>query len=403
MKSGAAEKKTMWERTSVQCLLRNKQSGGYYARFTVSGKQKWIALETDVFSVAKLRLGDKSAEIEKQRGTASHVAAGKATMGEIIDVYLSRTKANTDFRPATVTSRITAVKKLTKTWPDIRSMGPKQITPPAILEWVSRFKTEGTNFVPPGAKRARKGNSSTSVNRAVDTLRRLMDIAIEQGQIHSNPVLVRPPTGRLKKKVQQRKLALPSMSQVDKMLHAMENNGAAGGWGMEAADLCRFLMYSGARIGEVPLVTWGCVDWGRKQVRISGYKTETSDRLLPLFPALEKLLTRIIERRKSAARYAPEGKALLEPTDRILRLSECQKSIDAACQKSGVLRMTHHDFRHLFATVCIESGVDIPTVAGWLGHSDGGVLAMKTYGHLRREHSQAAALKVQFGDTVGSK
>jgi len=52
--------------------------------------------------------------------------------------------------------------------------------------------------------------------------------------------------------------------------------------------------------------------------------------------------------------------------------------------------------RHLFATRCIESSVDIPTVSRWLGHKDGGALAMKTYGHLRREHSIAQAQKVSF-------
>jgi hypothetical protein len=41
-------------------------------------------------------------------------------------------------------------------------------------------------------------------------------------------------------------------------------------------------------------------------------------------------------------------------------------------------------------------GVDIPTVAHWLGHSDGGALAMKVYGHLRREHSASMAQKVTF-------
>jgi hypothetical protein len=50
----------------------------------------------------------------------------------------------------------------------------------------------------------------------------------------------------------------------------------------------------------------------------------------------------------------------------------------------------------LFATRCIESGVDIPTVSRWLGYRDGGALAMKTYGHLRREHSIAQAQKVSF-------
>jgi integrase len=53
--------------------------------------------------------------------------------------------------------------------------------------------------------------------------------------------------------------------------------------------------------------------------------------------------------------------------------------------------------RHFFASVVIESGVDIPTLSRWLGHSDGGVLAQRVYGHLRQEHSQAMAQKVTFG------
>lgn len=44
--------------------------------------------------------------------------------------------------------------------------------------------------------------------------------------------------------------------------------------------------------------------------------------------------------------------------------------------------MTHHTLRHFFAASCIESDVDIPTIARRLGHEDGGTLAMRLYGHL---------------------
>ena len=50
----------------------------------------------------------------------------------------------------------------------------------------------------------------------------------------------------------------------------------------------------------------------------------------------------------------------------------------------------------MFATTCIEAGVDIPTVSRWLGHKDGGALAMKVYGHLRDEHSAAMAEKMNY-------
>ena len=81
---------------------------------------------------------------------------------------------------------------------------------------------------------------------------------------------------------------------------------------------------------------------------------------------------------------------------KLLRLAKEYGNVARACKEMGIPKLTHHDLRHLFATRCIESGVDIPTVSRWLGHKDGGALAMKTYGHLRNEHSQAMAQKVRF-------
>ena len=80
----------------------------------------------------------------------------------------------------------------------------------------------------------------------------------------------------------------------------------------------------------------------------------------------------------------------------VMRVHEAQKSLDRGLDATSLPRITHHDLRHYFATICIESAVDIPTVAKWLGHKDGGALAMKVYGHLRNEHSLAAASRVSF-------
>jgi integrase len=70
--------------------------------------------------------------------------------------------------------------------------------------------------------------------------------------------------------------------------------------------------------------------------------------------------------------------------------------MNRAARIAGMERITHHDLRHLFATRCTESGVDIQTVSRWLGHKDGGALAMRVYGHLCDEHSTAMAQKVSF-------
>jgi hypothetical protein len=111
-------------------------------------------------------------------------------------------------------------------------------------------------------------------------------------------------------------------------------------------------------------------------------------RTIPMISDVRVLLERIRSERS-------EKQWLDNP---VIGVQECQKSIDSACKKLGIPRFTHHDLRHLFATRCIESGVDIPTVSRWLGHKDGGALAMKTYGHLRDEHSTNMAQKVTYSD-----
>jgi len=156
------------------------------------------------------------------------------------------------------------------------------------------------------------------------------------------------------------------------------------------------MAYSGARISEAAITRWGDVDRAREQLRLHGTKSETSDRTIPMFPDLSTLLERIAERQKGAGHDAAPGGPRVNPKDLIFGIRECQKTIDGACKRLKIARVTHHDFRHCFATACIECGVDIPTVSRWMGHSDGGALAMKTYGHLRQDHSQAQAQKVRF-------
>lgn len=71
------------------------------------------------------------------------------------------------------------------------------------------------------------------------------------------------------------------------------------------------------------------------------------------------------------------------PADPISSVHDAKKCLATACRRLGYSHFTHHDFRHFFATTCIESGVDIPIVSRWLGHKDGGALAMRVYGQLR--------------------
>ena len=151
------------------------------------------------------------------------------------------------------------------------------------------------------------------------------------------------------------------------------------------------MAYGGLRKGEAAYVTWRDCDFTKGQIILRGPETGLKNRkagevrFVPMIADMRQLLERLRQERPDA-----------KPEDFVMEVRECQKAMDRAAKAIGIKRMTHHDLRHLFATVCIEAGTDIPTVSKWLGHKDGGALAMKVYGHLRDQHSASMAQKVSF-------
>jgi integrase len=156
------------------------------------------------------------------------------------------------------------------------------------------------------------------------------------------------------------------------------------------ADLVELLAYSGCRVAEATSLRWSDLSFERNCVTITGGEIGTKNhenRTVPMTDALRELLLRI------RGDKHPERNEFISP------IKDAKRCLHTACRKLNFPQFTHHDFRHFFATTCIEAGVDIPTISKWLGHKDGGALAMKVYGHLRQEHSFAMIKRVNFNST----
>jgi integrase len=151
----------------------------------------------------------------------------------------------------------------------------------------------------------------------------------------------------------------------------------------EIAFTFLFLCFTGLRMGEARALRWKDVEEDR--IIIRGTKTDSAYRSLPIYPQLAALLEKMKEFRNKS-----------NEEDRILIRQRIDKAIGKACEKLNLPYLRHHDLRHYFATKAIQAGVDVTTVAKWLGHSDGGVLAMKVYANVIDEHSQSQAAKLVF-------
>jgi integrase len=362
----------------VPNLLQYVNTGKYFGRVKIDGKIFRESLETDVFTTAKLLLCDF---IKKKQKRAARPVAG--TFAEARAIYEAEVNADHTLKEGSKLYRRNSIKALLRTWPELDTIRPDKITESECRAWANRFseKYDGRFF----------NNTLSSLRHILERagIGRDENPAYKIRRLGVNPTI----------------LQLPEPQQFDQLIEAIENGGSR--FSRHCADLVRFLAFSGCRISEARNVTWADVDMKRDEIRVQTSKRKRTSnahltRQVPIIPAMKQLLERL-QREQNP-----------KPSDRVCVVGECEKALTSACGVKngerlkrvrrgkevllgiGIERITHHDLRHLFATRCIEAGVDIPTVSHWLGHSDGGGLAMKTYGHLRREHSAAMASKVTF-------
>ena len=348
-------------------LYRLESSGGYYALLKRGGKQFRRSLKTRDRKLADRRLSELRAKVGGLRISSD----AKLTFAQAGKMWLDADKHA--LSTSTVKRREMYIKGLLPYFQDIPI---RNVTDQDCDRWV---KERGAVLA-----------SETFVHE-LDVLKAVFDFALNRGLLLSNPARhIR------RRKIVSKRIVVPSLDQFARLISAIRlSDGRKDSQekAKDGADLVEFLAYSGARIGEVtgggdakekrPLL-WSDVDFERGTAFLPGTKTEAAPRTIPMSDRLRELLLRL------RAEKNPQ------PDDRIVAIKSARKCLQTACKKLSLPAFTHHDFRHFFATTCIESGVDIPTVSRWLGHKDGGALAMKRYGHLRQEHSFAMIKRVNF-------
>jgi integrase len=76
-----------------------------------------------------------------------------------------------------------------------------------------------------------------------------------------------------------------------------------------------------------------------------------------------------------------------------------------AARAAGIPELTFHDLRHTGASLMIAAGCHVKVIAEQMGHSDGGGLVLKRYGHLYKGARRQAATVMEahiFGSAADS-
>jgi integrase len=341
----------------AQNLYRLESSGVYYALFKRSGKQIRKSLKTTDPALARRRLAELGAKVSR---LSQLKGAGKITFGELATKWLDKQRVS--LKDKTISRLDTCLKGLD---PVFGKVPVRNINSQHCEAWMT-----GRG----------KAISASSYKHERRVLIAVLDYALGDGLLLDNPARAAVPI----RKITKANIVIPSREQFTAMVNTIRQADVRA---KPAGDLVELLGYSGMRLGEATALTWGDIDSKRNVFTVTGGETGTKNheaRVVPLFPAMKELLSRI------------RGKTEPAATDRIIPIANAKRAIITACEKAKLPPFMHHDLRHYFCSNAIEAGIDFKAIAGWVGHKDGGFLVAKTYGHLRDPHSFEMARRMTF-------
>jgi integrase len=165
------------------------------------------------------------------------------------------------------------------------------------------------------------------------------------------------------------------------------------------SDYLRLLSLTGAREQETLRQRWANVRWNQRKFhfpggrqggtkRGGGSRRAAKPRDIDFFDKLEAHLKHMYAQTNSKCDWMfPNA----EGSDHVKSYRKQLGRVRSACQMPYV---GFHHFRHYFISWCVMKGVDVKTIAHWVGHLDEGLLILQKYGHLAPGHGQEAAKKL---------
>lgn len=338
-------------------LRRLKTSGVYYVFAKRDGKQFRRSLRTTDKATARRLAADFTRELDRlTTGEAAQI-----TFPELAARWIEAERHT--LKESSAMRRAVSVKAIT---PALSGLQIRNIAPRHCEAWA--------------IARAAAVSASTFV-KELETMRGAFRYAVAQG------LILRDPSANIKRPaIRSRRPTPPTREQFAAIIAAIRADEQ--GKGGDGADLVEMLAFSGMRVGEARALRWRDVNFSQGEFTVTGGATGTKNhefRTVPFSDELRALLTRLKRERGPVA-----------PDSCIVQTASARKCLETASRKLRLPRFLHHSLRHYFATCAIESGVDVPTVAGWLGHKDGGAVLMKTYAHLRQAHSREQMKRVSF-------
>ncbi len=221
--------------------------------------------------------------------------------------------------------------------------------------------------------------NATSINKSIQRLAQILDVALERELIDRNPA--RGKRRRLKQRRPVR-TTLDRAEQIEALISAareLDHEARADRRAIPRAALLSTLLFSGVRIGEALALRWADVDLAAGRMRIRDSKTDAGVRQIDLLPILREELSVL----KAITPY-PAQTDFVFPTEtgngqnasnvrnRLLALSvdRANERLEERGLNPLPEGLTPHSMRRTFISLLLATGEDVPYVMSQVGHAD---------------------------------
>jgi len=317
----------------------------YYGLIRTSGKQIRRSLDTCDLPLARRKLRELREDLEVTDPELAH-----RTLESQAERFLP-TVAGSE---STAYNIRHAIKKLLADWPETSPRLLSKIRKGDCEQWIASY-----------------GDLSPStINSYITYAGKFFDLAVTDGAIPRSPM-----EGITYRKRGKLRRLTPTADQFEAIVADLRAQKVNGHGADESADYIALSGLLGLGQAELEDIRRKYIDLETGTIKVLRRKTKETF-TIPIYPQARPL----VEKRLA---MLP-----VDPDTRLLTFKDCRSALSGACKRLGFPHFEIRALRRHFITQALRRGVDIPTVALWQGHRDGGKLLLATYAdEVRLDHS----------------
>ena len=229
-----------------------------------------------------------------------------------------------------------------------------------------------------------RGNSATSVNRRLSSLRSFYRFALKRGMVEVNPAsLVKGP---------KKAKPLPQFVKEGEMNRLIDDDRLWGESYEDALARTTIIMFyeTGIRLSELVGLDDTDVDLANRTVKVTGKRNK--QRIVPFGDELASELSQYVEKRDSQVVRTTSGMFLDKKGKRVSHEKVGKMVKESLSKVTTMKKRSPHVLRHSYATAMLNNGAGLESVKKLLGHqslSTTEIYTHTTFEQLKRVYKQA--------------